>query len=150
MFETSLKIFLNFVLNRPLTEEVVDLNYLVLTIPIDTTHALLDTHRIPRQIVIDTDVTELEVNAFATSLRRYQKAHLRMIAKQSLTSPFGGCRNERAVASQRFPDHVFVDPIFLYTLQFHAAVNHHDRTFAILLFKLVNEIILSLAIFSKN
>jgi hypothetical protein len=48
---------------------MVDLNYLVLAVAIDTTYALLDPHWIPRQVVIDADMTELKINAFASGLR---------------------------------------------------------------------------------
>src|SRR5437016_147596 len=83
--QTTLEVLLNLIFNRSLIEEVINLHDLVLAIAIDAANALLDTHRIPRQIVVDADMAELEIDSFAAGFRRYEKANLRMIAEKSLT-----------------------------------------------------------------
>src|SRR5205823_11067406 len=49
---------------------------LLLPDAIHATDSLFDAHGIPRQVVVHNDVTELEVQALATGIRRDQRAHL--------------------------------------------------------------------------
>src|SRR5438046_6222830 len=49
--QTILEVFLNLVFNRALIEKMIDLNDFVLAVTIDASDSLLDSHRIPRQII---------------------------------------------------------------------------------------------------
>ena len=40
----------------------------LLAVAVDTTDALLDAHGVPRQVIVDQEVAELEVQAFAAHL----------------------------------------------------------------------------------
>ena len=52
---------------------------MLLAVAVDAPHALLQPHRVPRDVVVDHEPAELEVDAFARRLRRHE--HLRALAK---------------------------------------------------------------------
>ncbi len=52
----------------PRDSEIEDRHRVLLTDAVDSTDALLDPHRVPRQVVVDQDVAELEVPALAAGL----------------------------------------------------------------------------------
>ena len=58
------------VFNRLCYDEIENLHISRLPDTIYTTTALLDLHRIPRQIVVNDDIRELQVQTFATSVGR--------------------------------------------------------------------------------
>ena len=49
-------------------DEVEDEAVLLLAVAVDAAHALLEPHRIPRDVVVDHEPAELEVDAFAGGL----------------------------------------------------------------------------------
>ena len=57
------------IFNRSNIFQVVNVHDLLLPIAIHAPHALLVTHRVPRQIVIHQNVAELQVDAFPARLR---------------------------------------------------------------------------------
>src|SRR5690606_32849010 len=62
--------------------EVEDEAVLRLAVAMDAPHALLEAHGVPRDVVVDHQPTELEVDAFASSLRGDE--HLAVLAKLAL------------------------------------------------------------------
>src|SRR4051812_23895233 len=66
--------------------EVEDRNWMFLANSVDSTDALLDLHRIPREVVIHDDVTELEVASFSAGLGADE--YLRPLAS---SEAFHGC-----------------------------------------------------------
>ena len=58
------------VFNRVCYDKIENLHISRLPDTIHTTAALFDLHRIPRQIVVDDDIRELQVQAFATGVSR--------------------------------------------------------------------------------
>ena len=63
-------------LHAVLEDEVERLHRVLLADAVHTTDPLFDPHRVPRQVVVDHDVGELEVQALATGVRRDQDAGL--------------------------------------------------------------------------
>src|SRR5688572_22783134 len=52
--------------------EIKDQAILLLAVSVDSTHALLKAHRIPRHVVINHEPAELQVDTFACCLSRNQ------------------------------------------------------------------------------
>ena len=50
-------------------DEVEDEAVLLLAVPVDAAHPLLQPHRVPRDIVVDHEPAELKVDAFSGGLR---------------------------------------------------------------------------------
>ena len=60
---------IDFSIDGVLEEHVVNFHISSLPNPVDAANSLFDAHRIPWQVKVDYDATELEVLAFAASLR---------------------------------------------------------------------------------
>src|SRR5690606_37894354 len=60
--------------DRVLHHQVERSHRVILADPVDTTYALLDTHRVPRQVVVHDDVSELEVDTLASGVSGNENA----------------------------------------------------------------------------
>src|SRR5207247_5668228 len=118
--------------------------------PIDAADALLDAHRVPRQVVVNADVRELEVDALAARLGGDKEAHVRMVAKEALTRSLRRWSEQRALRCERLPDHVDVLAGLLPSLQLHAPVDNDDAALAVFRFQVANNVLLRFTIFGED
>ena len=68
-------------LDRSLDRQVDDRDGMALPDPVDAADALLDAHRVPRQVVVDHRVAELEVAALAAGLGGDQDPRSRLVTE---------------------------------------------------------------------
>ena len=62
------ELFENATLNRVGRNEVEDQAVVALAVSVDATHPLFEPVRVPRNVIVDQEVAELQVDAFASSL----------------------------------------------------------------------------------
>ena len=75
---------------------------------VDATNALCDSHRVPRQIIIDHNVAELEVNSLAPDLGGEEYSHSSIIA-EALDLSFALRKSASFSAVDRIRGSVFLE-----------------------------------------
>ena len=63
-------------------DQVVNAHRMLLAEPVQPPDALLDFHRVPRQVEVDQPMAELQVAAFGAAVREQQRAAARLEAGQ--------------------------------------------------------------------
>ena len=76
-------------LDRVGEHKVVDLRRVLLSIAMDAADALLDVHGVPREVEIEEDAGELQVDAFAASSRTHQNPWPILLPEPSLRRCLG-------------------------------------------------------------
>ena len=69
--------------------KVVDLCRVVLSVAVDAADALLHIHRVPRQVEVEQDARELQVDAFTASRRTNQHARAILLPEAALGCNLG-------------------------------------------------------------